>query len=101
MKSHSLSFGNPSLKFRSSSEASPSHVHRFSIASPSNRWTNDGVSMEYRWSISLVLALDNAVFLLCESESDKAWCCLLTHWNQIIGLYDRKIIVVLKYLASN
>ena len=34
-----------------SSEASPSLVHRISIAAPSKRWTIDGVSMDYRWTI--------------------------------------------------
>ena len=32
------------------SHVSPSLVHRYSIVPPSNRWTNDGVTMEYRWS---------------------------------------------------
>ena len=42
---------NPPLILRSTSEASPSHVHRFSIVTPSKRWTMYGVSMEYVWSI--------------------------------------------------
>ena len=29
----------------------PLLLHRFSIVSPSKRWTIDGEAMEYRWSI--------------------------------------------------
>ena len=29
----------------------PLLLHRFSIVTPSKRWTIDGVTMEYRWSI--------------------------------------------------
>ena len=48
-------FGNhrssSSLFFLCSSYVGPSLLHRWSIASPSKRWTIDGVTMEYRWSI--------------------------------------------------
>ena len=33
------------------SYVAPSLLHRWSIATPSKRWTIDGVTMEYRWSI--------------------------------------------------
>ena len=48
-------FGNhvssSSLFFLCSSYVGPSLLHRCSIVTPSKRWTNDGVTMEYRWSI--------------------------------------------------
>ena len=40
-----------SLFFPCISYLVPSHFHHSSIVSPSNRWTIDGVTMEYRWSI--------------------------------------------------
>ena len=40
-----------SLFFLCSSYVGPSLLHRWSIATPSKRWTIDGVTMEYRWSI--------------------------------------------------
>ena len=39
------------LFFRSSFEDTPSLLHRYSIASPSFRWSIDGGLMDYRWSI--------------------------------------------------
>ena len=39
------------LFLRPSSALPPLLLHRCSIASPSKRWTIDGVTMEYRWSI--------------------------------------------------
>ena len=48
-------FGNnmssSSLLFSCSSYVGPSLLHRCSIVSPSKRWTIDGVTMEYRWSV--------------------------------------------------
>jgi len=39
------------LFFRSSFEDTPSLLHRYSIASPSFRWSIYGELMDYRWSI--------------------------------------------------
>ena len=48
-------FGNhvssSSLFFPCISYLVPSHFHHSSIVTPSERWTIDGVTMEYRWSI--------------------------------------------------
>ena len=45
----------------------PSVVHRSSIDTPSKRWTIDGLSMEYRWSIYLGKAEKQRTFLLGKS----------------------------------
>ena len=35
---------------RSSSQDTPSLLHRYSIVSPSFRWSSDGPAMDQRWS---------------------------------------------------
>ena len=51
--SHCMLLGNNRASLplfcRCSSEVTPSILHRYSIVSPSFRWTNDGVTMDKRW----------------------------------------------------
>ena len=60
--SHCMLLGNNRASLplfcRCSSEVTPSILHRYSIVSPSFRWTNDGVTMEEPRRKSDVTALD-------------------------------------------
>ena len=47
----------PSLFVHSSSVDTPSLLHRISIVSPSKRWSIDGLSMDNRWIISVVIVV--------------------------------------------
>ena len=52
------------LFYRSSSEDTPSLLHRYSIASPSFRWSNDGDAMDKRWRNLGVSGKDFPFYLL-------------------------------------
>ena len=113
---------------RSSSEVTPSILHRYSIVSPSFRWTNDGVTMDKRWSMlegkaekqksveletphSFMRALLSFVFtLLCFSFPlqelfRKPWdtFCALSFgcWSQIARLFPRECHSYVKALLAD
>ena len=55
------------------SEVAPSLVHRCSIDCPSKRWSIDGLTMEYRWSIfggraKTDAGNDGGFFVLCPTK---------------------------------
>ena len=55
------------------SEVAPSLVHRCSIDCPSKRWSIDGLTMEYRWSIfggraKTDAGNDGGFFALCPTK---------------------------------
>ena len=58
-----LLINNPSWQ-PPSSDDSPSVLHRYSISTPSKRWTIDGLSMEYRWTILYGKRVFHTIFFL-------------------------------------
>ena len=67
MKNKQEKYQNTQISHSPSSDDTPSVVHRSSIDTPSKRWTCDGVTMEYRWSIYLGKAEKQRTFLLGKS----------------------------------
>jgi hypothetical protein len=57
-----LTVSFPFFVIVSYSEYTPLLDHQLSIVSPSKRWTIDGLSMDYRWTIFLVTAYKHTVF---------------------------------------
>ena len=84
-------YQNTYFQHPSSSEVSPSLVHQFSIDTPSKRWTCDGVTMEYRWSIYRGRTKEKRSFLLENSAF---------HKNHLAWSFLRKLKHILYLLHS-
>ena len=88
-KNHSPLFS--SLFPRYSSEDTPSLLHINSIASPSFRWSIDGVSMEYRWRNLRVSSKDireisdgNTFHLYSHTSIIYILLSIIATWHQLI-----------------
>ena len=76
-----------------SSYVAPSLLHRWSIATPSKRWTIDGVTMEYRWSIFGERAMSISRFF---SLMNVLW---KKEKGQIIAAMRKNLTFVIFYLC--